>query len=160
MDEHDERERFPAPAADGDALGGMTGATGSLTPDDPDDEFVPAETREIGDPRTARDLTDAAYGRAEERRAQGSDAPGRLVEAGEHIAPNDRDGGYGSEHGLSAADPAHAYDFQERAGPASEGMPGEGDLARPDLEVPAEPRAPRPPRMGVDEAHSPDEEHM
>jgi hypothetical protein len=32
----------------------MTGATGNLTPSDPDDEFVPAETREMNDPRAVR----------------------------------------------------------------------------------------------------------
>jgi hypothetical protein len=37
--------------------GGLTGATGSLTPSDPDDEFVPAETREISDPDPARRIT-------------------------------------------------------------------------------------------------------
>jgi hypothetical protein len=31
--------------------GGMTGATGDLTPDDADRPFVPAELREISDPQ-------------------------------------------------------------------------------------------------------------
>ena len=35
-------------------LGGMTGATGSLTPEGADDEFIPAETRELTDPERAR----------------------------------------------------------------------------------------------------------
>jgi hypothetical protein len=36
--------------------GGLTGAIGSLTPSasEPEQEFVPAETREINDPRAAR----------------------------------------------------------------------------------------------------------
>ena len=38
--------------------GGLTGATGSLTPSDPDDEFVPAETREMSDPPAARRITE------------------------------------------------------------------------------------------------------
>jgi hypothetical protein len=38
--------------------GGLTGATGSLTPSDPDEEFVPAETREINDPHAARHADD------------------------------------------------------------------------------------------------------
>lgn len=32
--------------------GGMTGATGDLTPDDADSPFIPAEQREISDPVT------------------------------------------------------------------------------------------------------------
>ena len=35
-------------------LGGMTGATGSLTPDGADEDFIPAETRELTDPERAR----------------------------------------------------------------------------------------------------------
>ncbi|HEX2141480.1 MAG TPA: hypothetical protein VHK28_04280 [Candidatus Limnocylindria bacterium] len=152
----DERDRFPAPAADGDGLGGLTGATGNLTPDDPDDEFVPAETREIGDPRTARDLTAASYERGEKRRAESSDAPGRLVDEGERTAPNDRDGGYGSEHGLAGSDPA--YRFEERAGGASGAMP---DVGREHgASEPAHRRESRPPRLGVDEVHSPEDEHL
>jgi hypothetical protein len=56
--------------------GGMTGATGNLTPDEPDEAFVPAETREIRDPSAARQLTAAAYRRAGERREpQADEAP-------------------------------------------------------------------------------------
>ena len=36
--------------------GGLTGATGSLTPSDQDDEFVPAETRAINEPSAARSV--------------------------------------------------------------------------------------------------------
>jgi hypothetical protein len=32
------------------AGGGMTGATGNLTPDNANEDFVPAETRELTDP--------------------------------------------------------------------------------------------------------------
>ena len=46
--------------------GGLTGATGSLTPSDPDDEFVPAETQEMSDPTAARRITEPAHGRPEE----------------------------------------------------------------------------------------------
>ena len=37
--------------------GALTGATGSLTPDDVDEPFVPAEQREIADPKHAREVT-------------------------------------------------------------------------------------------------------
>jgi hypothetical protein len=42
--------------------GGLTGATGSLTPSDPDEEFVPAETREINDPSATRPMEPAGDG--------------------------------------------------------------------------------------------------
>ena len=34
--------------------GGMTGATGNLTPDTADDDFIPAETREVTEPKRGR----------------------------------------------------------------------------------------------------------
>lgn len=68
-----DRDASAAPRPPDDPLGGMTGATGNLVPDDPDEEFVPAETREISDPRAARSGTAAA------------------------TAPDDRDGGHGPE---------------------------------------------------------------
>lgn len=87
--------------------GAMTEATGHLTPDDPDHPFVPAETRELTDPAAARRLTAAAHRRREARRGEARDDPGRLIPKGEATAPNDRDGGYGSEHGLAGNDPAY-----------------------------------------------------
>jgi hypothetical protein len=62
--------------------GGMTGATGSLTPSESEaeEEFVPAETREMSDPRAARQLTAAAQRRAEARRAEESDDPAYRME--------------------------------------------------------------------------------
>lgn len=126
---------------DHDRLGGMTGATGDLTPDDPDDEFVPAETREISDAGTARDLTAAAHRRREARRAIGSDEPGSLRARGADTAPNDRDGGYGSEHGLGADDPA--YREEEHL---------------PEPEAPVTRR--RDTRLGGDMQRRPEEEHF
>jgi hypothetical protein len=43
--------RIPDKGAD---QGGMTGATGSLTPDTAGDDFIPAETRELTEPKRAR----------------------------------------------------------------------------------------------------------
>lgn len=37
--------------------GGLTGATGDLTPDEADEAFVPAELREISDPAHQADVT-------------------------------------------------------------------------------------------------------
>ena len=75
MDERD----FPAPPSAGEQLGAMTGATGRLTPDDPDDDFVPAETREVSDPETSRDLTAAAHRRREAKRRLAESDRGRPV---------------------------------------------------------------------------------
>lgn len=122
--------------------GGMTGATGNLTPDEPDDEFVPAETREISDPAAARQLTAAAQGRAEARQAGEKDDPGRLRALDADTPPNARDGGYGSEKGLAPDDPA--YRIEERALPPREG-PAPVD---------------RSSILGGDERHDPEEEHL
>ena len=83
--------------------GGLTGATGSLTPSDQDDEFVPAETREINDPNAARRITAETHRRAEDRGAGvTSEAPS---DGGDAFR-----GGYGSGSGLSAEDPAYRMD--------------------------------------------------
>lgn len=85
--------------------GGMTGATGDLTPDTTDDAFVPGELREVADPEEHARLT----------REQGAHAPSQQGEIGEPEAqpmrrPTDlagRNEGYGSTHGLRADDPAY-----------------------------------------------------
>jgi hypothetical protein len=74
------RSIFGAPLAWTDAMddrnqGGLTGATGSLTPSDPDDEFVPAETREMNDPRASRRIN-AETDRPGEDRGEGQADPG------------------------------------------------------------------------------------
>ena len=104
--------------------GGLTGATGSLTPSDPDDEFVPAETREISDPDAARRITADVHRRADDRRAGSPDLP----EGQEHVRADrpqaTRSGGYGSGSGLSSEDPA--YRMEERAVPRPD-KPTSGD---------------------------------
>jgi hypothetical protein len=122
--------------------GGMTGATGNLTPDEPNDEFIPAETREMSDPATARQLTAAAHRRAEARQGGETDEPGRLREMEADTAPNARDGGYGSEKGLAPDDPA--YRIEERALPPR------------DVPAPLD----RDPVLGGDERHDPEQEHF
>lgn len=113
----------------------MTEATGSLTPDGADEAFVPAETRELTDARAARDMTAAAHRRRDTRRASGSDDPGSLITRQENTQPNDRDGGYGSEHGLSGDDPAYVEETHlpsnpNRAARARRGTEVGGDLLR------------------------------
>jgi hypothetical protein len=126
--------------------GALTGATGDLTPDDVDEPFVPAEQREIADPKHAREVTTSVHRRATQRQAEPNDA-GSLIDE-EQIAPNDRDGGYGSARGLAPDDPA--YRMEER--PET-------------VEAPAP--APPPtrqrrgePRLGGDVRQDPEKEHM
>jgi hypothetical protein len=102
-----DRKPFPAPPRSDQGLGGLTGADGSLTPDDPDDAFVPAETREVSEPGAARAVTAAAHRRREAREGMLVDEPGSLIERGDDTAPIARDGGYGSQHGLAPDDPAY-----------------------------------------------------
>jgi hypothetical protein len=123
--------------------GALTGATGSLTPDDVDGPFVPAEQREIADPKHARAVTASVHRRATQRQAEPNDAGSLIGE--DQIAPNDRDGGYGSARGLAPDDPA--YRMEER--PET-------------VEAPAAPppRRGREPRLGGDVRQDPDKEHM
>ena len=95
--------------------GGLTGATGSLTPCDPDDEFVPAETREISDPHAARRITADAHRRADDRGAGSPDHPEGPDQVRDDRPQATRSGGYGSGSGLSTEDPA--YRIEERAVP-------------------------------------------
>jgi hypothetical protein len=130
--------RIPDERAD---RGGMTGATGNLTPDNADEDFVPAETRELTDPAAARQLTATTHRRAEARRTEGSEA-GQLLERGDDTAPNDRDGGYGSARGLGADDPA--YRLEEHAPPAKPGRRTRGGATV----------------LGGDERREPEDEHL
>ena len=85
--------------------GGMTGATGDLSPDEADQAFDPGERREAEDPAHHADMT----------LAQGRGAPAQQGDVGdpERLPTGDptnmatRDDGYGSEHGLSPDDPAY-----------------------------------------------------
>lgn len=101
--------------------GGLTGATGDLTPEAPDQAFEPGERREVSGP-----------GRAQVTFRQGSAAPAQQGEVGE---PGDasadgptnlaeRESGYGSEHGLSPEDPAYAMEMHP---PADAEDPSDGE---------------------------------
>lgn len=91
--------------------GGLTGATGDLTPDGTDVPFVPAERREISDPQHQAEVT-TAHGRGAPAQYGDPGEPG--AEHGTGGAP--RDGGTGSEHGLSGDDPA--YRMETRPNPS------------------------------------------
>ena len=138
---NDREPRFPAPPPGrAEDAGALTGATGSLTPDDADEEFIPAETREISGAAAAHEVTAAAHRRREARNAEREDEPGRLRELEDRTAPNDRDGGYGSERGLAGDDPA--YREETHLPPVS--RPGSGGATR----------------IGGDEVRSPEDEHF
>jgi hypothetical protein len=119
--------------------GGLTGATGSLTPSDPDDEFVPAETREISDPHAARRVTAETHRRAEDRGARQRD-PSGPDDLDDRKPQATRGGGYGTGGGLSEEDPA--YRMEERAVPASQPPPS-GET-----------------RLGGDVRSDPEDEHL
>lgn len=96
--------------------GGMTGATGDLTPEGRTDPFVPGESREIaGDEERARVTAE-----------HGATAPAQLGETGDpgwgpdtgDATDAPRDSGYGSQAGLSPEDPA--YRMERHAPPPAE----------------------------------------
>jgi hypothetical protein len=126
--------------------GAMTESTGSLTPDRADEEFVPAETAGINDPGRTHDLIVSARRRRQHHTGR-PDRPGELMDAGTEMPPNDRDGGYGSQHGLAGGDPA--YRVEERPVEPSEAEP----VAQED-----EPTAGSD--LGGDEQRAPEEEHF
>lgn len=141
-------ESFPAPPGPRDPAGGMTGATGNLSPDDPEGEFIPAERREVDTPEGAGQVTAAAHRRHASRAAAEADVPGRLIERGAETGPNDRDGGYGSEHGLASRDPAYRVEEHLPPPTPSAGVSQGADAAGGE------------PRLGGDEIHTTEEEHF
>ena len=107
----------------GSSSGGMTGATGDLTPDDIQRDFVPGEFREVSDPVHQADVTQAQAARAP---AQSGDLgfPGEDRPADGPTELAARESGYGSEHGLSPEDPA--YRMERRPRPKVEPDPARG----------------------------------
>jgi hypothetical protein len=102
--------------------GGLTAATGDLTPPDTDDAFDPGERREAEDPEHRADVTLARSGAG---RAGIDPASTELSEEG----PTDlasQDGGYGSTGGLAGDDPA--YRMEEGLSPKPS---DEASTARP-----------------------------
>jgi hypothetical protein len=117
--------------------GGMTGATGDLTPDDSDAPFVPAERREQA----------GEHGQGSVTYHQGAAASAQQGEVGEPGVEHDpghalnRESGYGSQHGLSPNDPAYHMEVQ----PPPDAAHGEPPRDETSDERPASPRP------GVDE---------
>ena len=86
--------------------GGLTGATGDLTPDDVDEPFIPGELREIAGPDDRARVTAEQGAAAPAQQGEIGDPAGEEVRGGPTNMP-ERASGYGSEHGLSPDDPAY-----------------------------------------------------
>lgn len=98
----------------------LTGATGDLTPDESDEPFVPAERRAMEDDAHQVAVTTGMHRETERHRAERA-AP----ESGS--GPNHPGGGgYGTEHGLAADDPAYAM---KEAPPAPTSAPPGDEIA-------------------------------
>ena len=88
--------------------GGLTGATGDLTPDESAEPFEPAERREIDDAEQRGRVTHQQTIRGSSTAVDAGD-PGWGPDTGDSTdAP--RDAGYGSTHGLSPDDDAYRMD--------------------------------------------------
>jgi hypothetical protein len=127
------------------AEGGMTGATGELTPESSTESFVPAERREASGADRQADVT-ATYHRSGHAIVEGSGD-----EPSEEAGPTElaqRDSGYGGTHGLTPNDPAYRMERHPSASEAEEGGEPQTDL--PEGET----------RIGGDVRRTPEEEHF
>jgi hypothetical protein len=88
--------------------GGMTGATGDLTPDVPDSAFEPGERREVEGPQRAHVTHTQASGAPAQQGEVGDPGVGDSADGPTKLA--ERESGYGSDHGLSPNDPAYRMD--------------------------------------------------
>jgi hypothetical protein len=121
-----EVERTGDPQAHGSG-GGLTGASGTLTPDELGPEpFVAAERREVSDPVRAGRVTEEQrrYAAGRDAVAPKDDGTGPAVEGPTVMAQEV--GGYGSRHGLSRDDPAYRVDEEPDATPRAS-QPDAGD---------------------------------
>jgi hypothetical protein len=96
--------------------GGLTGATGDLTPDESDEAFVPGERREIEDPDARARVTTEQAASAPSQQGEVGDPAGERVDGGA-TGMSERESGYGSEHGLSPDDPAYRMETHPPAPP-------------------------------------------
>ncbi|HEX7171753.1 MAG TPA: hypothetical protein VF365_03975 [Candidatus Limnocylindria bacterium] len=120
--------------------GGLTGATGDLTPDESERAFVPGERREVEDPNARASVTYRQGASAPAQHGDVGDPAGEGVQGGPTEMAQ-RESGYGSEHGLAPNDPAYRMEVHPPAGAAErEGRDSE-------------------PRLGGDE-RSPNEERF
>jgi hypothetical protein len=97
--------------------GGLTGATGDLTPDDTDRAFVPGERREIEDAGARGEVTYRQGAVAPAQHGEIGDPGGQDVDGGPTNMA-ERESGYGSEHGLAPNDPAYRMEVHPPAPPA------------------------------------------
>jgi len=97
--------------------GGLTGATGDLTPAESDEVFVPGERREIEDPDARARVTTEQAASAPSQQGEIGDPAGERVDGGA-TDMSERESGYGSEHGLSPDDPAYRMETHPPAPPA------------------------------------------
>jgi hypothetical protein len=110
--------------------GGLTGATGDLTPEDTDEAFVPGERREIEDAEARARVTTEQAAAAPAQQGETGDPAGQHVEGGPTNMA-ERESGYGSEHGLSPDDPAYRMETHPPAPPRPTGR--ETDRREPRL---------------------------
>ena len=103
--------------------GGLTGATGDLTPDDSDGPFVPGERREVEDETTRANVTFRQGASAPAQQGEVGDPEGDLHESGPTELAQ-RESGYGSEHGLTPDDPAYRMEVNPPAAPAERQVTG------------------------------------
>ena len=126
----------------------MTGATGDLTPDEAQRDFVPGEWREASDAEHAAEVTRAQAAAAPAQRGEIGEPGEAAVETGPTELAG-RESGYGSTAGLSPEDPA----YQAEVRPAS---PHADELTEGSAE---DPRRQRDTRIGGDDL-SEREEHL
>jgi hypothetical protein len=109
-------DRDPAPSG-----GGLTSATGALTPDATGtDPFIPGELREIEDATQGARMTEAMARHAEEEEETNTEPPDHAGREGPTVMAQES-GGYGSTHGLAADDPAYRLDRAPDPTPRSSG---------------------------------------
>ena len=110
----------------GSSSGGLTGATGDLTPDTVQSDFEPGELREVSDPARQADVTQAQAARAPAQSGEvGSPGADRPDQGPTELAA--RESGYGSEHGLSPDDPAYRMERRPRPKPEPDPSRGQRD---------------------------------
>jgi hypothetical protein len=108
--------------------GGMTGATGDLTPDEIQRDFEPGEWREASDPEHQGDVTRSHASHSPSERGNVGQPGPRAAEHGPTELAT-RESGSGSEHGLSPEDPAYRMETRPETPPA-EGETGEARESR------------------------------
>jgi hypothetical protein len=109
--------------------GGLTGATGDLTPDTVPDPFDPGERRETSDPEHQAEVTVAQASRAPAQQGMVG-MPGSTDDDRGPTGLAEHDAGYGSEHGLSPEDPAYRMERRPVGDDPGDPEPGDHSSAR------------------------------